>query len=106
MTLTLIVEFISTFFLILSLLLLTAVLLKHFRGMKLPAHWVYYLGAFCLLAISSASTRLLNADFASVDVWLRFVANLSILLGSYEIFKRYESRLSSKLSKKHVKKKR
>ena len=93
----LIIEFVSTFFLILSLLLLTAVLLKHFRGMALPAHWVYYLGAFCLMAISSALTKLLNADFSSVDVWLRFVANLSILLGSYEIFKHYESRISSRL---------
>lgn len=103
----LIIEFVSTFFLILSLLLLTAVLLKHFRGMALPAHWVYYLGAFCLMAISNASTKLLGVDFSSVDVWLRFVANLSIFLGSYEIFKHYESKISSKLAgKKPTKKKR
>ncbi len=93
----LIVEFISTFFLILSLLLLVAVLLKHFRGMRLPAHWVYYLGAFSLLAMSNALTKLSNMDFTSFDIWLRFVANLSILLGSYEIFRHYESSISSKL---------
>ncbi|MBI2076069.1 MAG: hypothetical protein HYT72_02360 [Candidatus Aenigmarchaeota archaeon] len=101
-----IVEFVSMFFLILSLLLLSAVLLKHFRGMALPAHWVYYLGAFALIAISTAFTRLLNADFSSVDVWLRFAANLSILLGSYEIFRHYESRISSKLKKAKPLKKR
>lgn len=93
----LIVEFISTFFLILSLLLLVAVLLKHFRGMRLPAHWVYYLGAFSLLAMSNALTKLSGMDYAAFDTWLRLVANLSILLGSYEIFRHYESSISSKL---------
>ncbi len=92
-----VIEFISTFLLILSLLLLAAVLLKHFKGMQVPAHWVYYLGAFCLLAISSAYSKILQADSASLDTALRFVANLSIFLGSYEIFRRYESRVSEKL---------
>ena len=101
-----IVEFVSMFFLILSLLLLSAVLLKHFRGMALPAHWVYYLGAFSLMAISTAFTKLWNIDVAAIDVGIRFVANLSILLGSYEIFRHYESRISSKLKAKPSKKKR
>ena len=102
-----IIEFVSMFFLILSLLLLSAVLLKHFRGMALPAHWVYYLGAFSLMAISTALTKLGNSDIAALDVALRFVANLSILLGSYEIFRHYESRISSKLAgKKRPTKKR
>ena len=103
---TLIIEFISMFFLIVSLLLLSAVLLKHFRGMALPAHWVYYLGAFSLMAISTALTKLGNSDIAALDVALRFVANLSILLGSYEIFRHYESRISSKLTKRQPAKKK
>lgn len=94
----LVVEFVSIFLLILSLLLLLAMLLKHFKGMDAPAHWVYYLGAFALLAISSAYTRLFAGDFASLDTVLRLVANISIFLGSYEIFRRYETSVSKTLN--------
>lgn len=101
-----IIEFISTFLLIVSLLLLSAVLLKHFKGMQAPAYWVYYLGAFALLAIGNAYTKLFQGSFSSVDIALRFVANLSIFLGSYEIFKRYESRVSAKITSVRKTKKR
>lgn len=100
-----VVEFISTMLLILSLLLLSATLVKHFKGMQLPAHWVYYMGAFSLLAISSAYTHALG-DFALLDTGLRFVANISIFLGSYELFRRYESRVADKLAATRTKKRR
>ncbi len=94
------IEFFSIFFLIVGLLLLLAVLLKHFRGMKAPAHWVYFLGAFSLLAISSAYTNLFGGDVRMMDSIIRLVANLSIFMGSYEVFKRYESSVAKKLEKK------
>ena len=93
----LIVEFISILLLILSLLLLTVVLLRHFKGMNAPAYWLYYLGAFSLLAISGVYTRLLEIQPTDLDSIVRFVAHLSIFIGSYEIYKRYESRILDKL---------
>lgn len=85
------VEFVSTFMLILSLLLMLAILLKHFKGMQAPAHWVYFLGAFSLLAMSSTYSRIFPGD-AQLDTLIRLVANVSIFMGSYELFKRYESK--------------
>ncbi len=100
----LIIEFLSIFFLVLGMLLLLAVLLRHFRGMNAPAHWVYFLGAFSLMAISSAYTKIFNGDAGTVDGLIRLVANLSIFLGSYEVFIRYESSVAKKLKEKRANK--
>lgn len=98
----LILDFLSILFLVLSFGLLGGVILRNFKGMAVPPYWVYFIGGFILLSVSAIFLKIVPNEepFFTIEILLRFVAGLSIFLGSFEIYRRYESSVAKKINMK------
>ncbi len=93
-----ILEMLSIAFIVSSFVLLSYTLLKNFRGMQVPPYWIYFLLGFVLLAINNIYGNLVaTPDLAAINQWIKLFSTLSLLLGSYEIFRAYESSVSGKI---------
>ncbi len=92
-------DFMSIGFIILSFGLLGAVFIRHFKGMDVPPYWIYFLGGFAMLSISTMYMKLVPYEepFITIDILLRFMASFSIFLGSFDIFRRYESNITNRI---------
>lgn len=88
-------DFASITLLILSFLLLGLILARHFKGMRYPPYWIYFLGGFSLLSVQGmfATVAPQGESFETVNEMLKLVASFSIFLGSFEIYRRYEAKI-------------
>lgn|SRR3989338_6645203 len=95
-------ESVSIGLIILSFILLVTVLIKHFKGMEYPPYWIYFIGGFILLSLNSVFANIApQTEMASsVNIMLKLLANFSIFLGSFEVYRRYESSIAANLAQK------
>ncbi len=96
---TIILETISIALIVLSFVMLVIVLVKHFKGMEYPPYWIYFIGGFILLSLNSVFSNIApRTELASnINMMFKLLASLSMFLGSFEVYRRYQSNISVKI---------
>ena len=90
----------SVSFTVASFLLLAYILAKHFRGMRVPPYWIFFIFGFVLLSVHGVYVTLdAGPDVKLAIPWIKLLASLSILIGSYDIFRTYTMSVSERLVK-------
>ncbi len=96
---TIILETISIGLIVMSFVLLMIVLVKHFKGMEYPPYWIYFIGGFIMLSLDSVFSNIApQTELASsINMMLKLLANMSMFLGSLEVYRRYQTNISEKI---------
>ncbi len=78
-------DFLSVIFIYLAAALLIITLARHFKGMKIPPFWVFFLGGFFLLSVENFFA--LSLDNELFNSFVVFIANLLVLLGVIDLYR-------------------
>jgi len=89
--LILIIDLLGFVFISMASLLLVLVFLEYFKGLKIPAFWVYLIIAFYL----SVTATFFDAAFQQEELTqtVRLLSNVFIFLGVYGAYKRMNAKI-------------
>ena len=89
--LALVLEMTGFVFISLASVTLVLVMMQYFKGMKIPAFWIYIMAAF-YLAVAAAS---FDAVFSSSELTqaTRLLSNILAFAGVYSAYRRMKSRV-------------
>ncbi|MBI2076067.1 MAG: hypothetical protein HYT72_02350 [Candidatus Aenigmarchaeota archaeon] len=87
--LSLVFDFTSMIVLSVSSAFIVYMLYRHFRGIKIPHFWIYFLVGFFLLSIHSFLANAFPEEpYLTFSMLLKLVANALIFLAIYSLYKR------------------
>jgi len=92
-----VLDIVSLFLLIITFFLLGYIFLKHFRGMRIPPYLIYYMTAAGLLSLNNIFILFTPSElepFYTIVVAMKFAATTSIFLGAFELYRRFETKIS------------
>ncbi len=89
--LALMLELIGFVFVSLASVLLVMVVMEYFRGLKMPAFWLFLMMSFYM----SVTATFIDAAFGSEELTqaARLAANVLIFLGIYGAYKRMKTKI-------------
>lgn len=65
------------------------ILYRHFRGIKIPHFWIYFLVGFFLLSVHSfLANAFPDEPYLTFNMFIKLVANTLIFLAIYSLYKR------------------